>query len=158
MRRLFVAATVLGLGLGGSAFAQSTTTPGQSGQGADLWAEVTCSEFMATSEASQREIIASLAGSGQGMDPATGSEDSRSAATGGAADAEENMAINSGADVSAGTRGVDQSGTAALTAEGEAGDPAGTNYNEVAVSDVVDACEGSPQTRVSEVIDRERTQ
>lgn len=146
MKRLLVTATALGLAFGGSALAQSTTTQGTS----DLWSmDLTCSDFVAASEADQREIIASYESHRQG---------SESAATGSAAETESNMAINSGADISAGTRGTTQSGTAALTAEGKEGDPAGTTYQEVSLSDVVEACESSPDSQVSEVVDERQTQ
>ena len=154
MNRLLIGATALGLAFAGSAFAQSTTTTSQSSQGSsDLWASMTCSDFVGSSEANQRDIVASLQGNKLGMDSGT-----RSAATGSAAETESNIAINSGADVSSGTRGVDQSGTAALTAEGtQTGEPAGTTHKSVAVEDVVEACQSSPNSRVSEVVDEQMT-
>ena len=153
MRRLLMTATAVGLAFGGSAFAQSTTSDADQGA-SDMWTpmEVACIDFVAASDADQRDIVASIEDSKRG-------EADESAATGSAAETESNKAINSGADVSAGTRGTDQSGTAALTAEGaEAGDPAGTTYESVSVSDVVEACEGSPDTRVSEIVDQKMTQ
>jgi hypothetical protein len=154
MNRVFFAATALGLAFGGSAFAQSTTTSQTDSGVSDLWASMPCSEFVQASDDDQSEIVASLQGNRLGMDDGT-----RSDATGSAAEAESNMAINSGADVSAGTRGVDQSGTAALTGEGATeGDPAGTTHNSVSVEEVVEACESSPSSRVSEVVDEQMTQ
>lgn len=151
MRCLFVTATAVGLGLGGSAFAQTATTD----QGAsDMWTpmEVTCVEFVGASEDDQRDIVASIEQGKHG-------DDDMSAATGSAAEAEANPAITSGADVSAGTRGTEQSGTAALSAEGAGeGDPAGTVYESVSVSDVVAACEETPEARVSEIVDQQSMQ
>ncbi len=150
MKRLFVATTALGLAFAGSAFAQSTTqsTTMSGNSGSDLWASMTCSDFIGTSAANQRDIVASIEAHRQSMDDNSSAE----------ADAEKNDAINSGADVSMGTRGVDQSGTAALTAEGATeGNPAGTNYERVSVDDLVEACQSSPDSRVSEVVDQEMT-
>jgi hypothetical protein len=146
MKRLLVTAAALGIAAGGFAHAGSDTVKQGS---SDMW-DVACSDFIGASEDEQREIVASLEKEGTG---------DRSAATGSAAEAESNMAINSGADVSQGTRGTDQSGTAAVTGESAgAGDPAGTTYTEVSVDDVVVACESSPSTRVSEVIGQQQMQ
>ncbi len=144
MKRLFVATTALGLAVAGPAFAQSSTASGS----ADLWASMTCSKFIGTSAAEQREIVASIEAHRQSVDENSSAE----------AEAEENDAINSGADVTMGTRGVDQSGTAALTAEGATeGNPAGTNYETVSLDDLVEACQSSPDSQVSEVADQQMT-
>lgn len=137
MKRLFITATAVGLAFGGSAFAQSTMDA----------MDMTCSEFMAASESDQSDVVMSVQEHMSGM----GSD-----ATGSAAETESDAAINSGADVSAGTRGTDQSGTAALTAESAAkGEPAGTVPSEVSASDVMMGCQASPDMSVSEVVKHE---
>jgi hypothetical protein len=99
--------------------------------------QMTCSEFMEASESDQREIVDSITADGGAMKG------------GSAAAVDSQTAVSSGADVSQGTRGTDESATAEMTAE---------RGDDVSVTDVASACESSPATRVSEIVDQQMMQ
>jgi hypothetical protein len=135
MKHLLVTAAALGIAVGGSAFAQSTTTAAEGES--DMWMKMACSEFMEASESDQREIVDSITADGGAMKG------------GSAAAIDGQTAVNSGADVSQGTRGTSESATAQMTAD---------RGDDVSVSDVASACESSPESQVSEIVDQQMMQ
>jgi hypothetical protein len=135
VKHLLVTAAALSIAVGGAAFAQSTTTTAEGGS--DMWMQMTCNEFMEASESDQREIVDAITADGGAMKG------------GSAAAIDSQTAVNSGADVSQGTRGTNESATAQMTAD---------RGDDVSVSDVASACESSPASRVSEVVDEQMMQ
>lgn len=162
MNRMLFAATALGLAFGGSvAFGASTAATDDGYKWQDDQAsydfkapmDVTCKDFVGASAAYQDHVVAWLEGRAEGI----GERDemgvsSAQKANGANAPVENELAVNSGADVAEGTRGVEnKSGLASMTMRGTA---SGT-YRPVSVPAVAQACSASPDLLVSGVVDEQ---